>query len=738
MAFRLGKALSEARLPWAAAAGILVVALSWALLYLAVTVYAAFLSVPARGDLSDASLNRFAGFMAAWGLPILYLLITTVAAAWLARMTGPVAPWQGITVGLFSAACLLAVGLAFGPTNPRELILYPALGAAGGYLGGVAGRSALAEREALYRASSAIAAASDAQGIAAAIGKNLSDGTEQVSLWALVSPGDGGGSPELEMLGVSPSRGPLASATRLDADRLPALVRLERLSPRVVKRHELPAGEREAWERGGVRSALLVPLGASGDGPDGLLVVHTGARRGFPWGRMRAYQTVGAQAAVALENLRLVDRARESGQLGERRRLAREIHDTLIQGFASIAMNVQAAEGSADPARANRHLGEALRTARESLAEARRIVWALRPEALEDASLPEALSSLAERWSEGGVPAEIAVTGEARRLAPETEATLLRAAQEALTNVRKHARAHRVVLTLSYMEDRVTLDVKDDGVGFEPGLAGEAGSTGGFGLGAMRERAEQSGGTVTVESEPGAARPWWSTCPPPGGPSARRRCSEERRDAGGDGPDRRRPPGREDRAARHARRGRGRRSRRGGERRRGGRGADPRLGPDVVLMDLKMPNLDGVAATARIRDRHPGAHVLVLTTSDSGADILRAIEAGATGYILKDAPREELMGAIRAASEGKSVLAPDAAAHLMQRVRWPSEEALSGREVEVLGLVAQGKSNKDIAGELWISEATVKSHLLRVYNKLGAADRASAVVAAMKRGILHP
>ena len=163
-----------------------------------------------------------------------------------------------------------------------------------------------------------------------------------------------------------------------------------------------------------------------------------------------------------------------------------------------------------------------------------------------------------------------------------------------------------------------------------------------------------------------------------------------------------------------------------------------RLGPDVVLMDLKMPNLDGVEATARIREQHPGSHVLVLTTSDSGADILRAIEAGATGYILKDAPREELMGAIRAASEGKSVLAPDAAAHLMQRVRWPSEEALSGREIEVLGLVAQGKSNKDIAGELWISEATVKSHLLRVYNKLGAADRASAVVAAMKRGILQP
>jgi DNA-binding NarL/FixJ family response regulator len=163
-----------------------------------------------------------------------------------------------------------------------------------------------------------------------------------------------------------------------------------------------------------------------------------------------------------------------------------------------------------------------------------------------------------------------------------------------------------------------------------------------------------------------------------------------------------------------------------------------RLKPAVVLMDLRMPGLDGVAATSTIAEQSPDVHVLVLTTSDSGADILRAIEAGATGYILKDAPREDLFRAVRTAAEGRSVLAPDAAAHLMRRVRWPAEEALSGREVEVLGLVAQGKSNKDIAGELWISEATVKSHLLRIYDKLGAKDRASAVVAAMRRGILSP
>ncbi len=162
-----------------------------------------------------------------------------------------------------------------------------------------------------------------------------------------------------------------------------------------------------------------------------------------------------------------------------------------------------------------------------------------------------------------------------------------------------------------------------------------------------------------------------------------------------------------------------------------------RLRPDVVLMDLRMPKLDGVSATARIGERWPEAHVLVLTTSDSGADILRAVEAGATGYVLKDAPREELFRAVRAAAEGKPLLAPDVAAHLMDRVRWPSEEVLSGREIEVLELVSRGKSNKEIAGDLWISETTVKSHLLHVYNKLGATDRASAVAAALKRGILR-
>jgi DNA-binding NarL/FixJ family response regulator len=164
-----------------------------------------------------------------------------------------------------------------------------------------------------------------------------------------------------------------------------------------------------------------------------------------------------------------------------------------------------------------------------------------------------------------------------------------------------------------------------------------------------------------------------------------------------------------------------------------------RLDPDVVLMDLRMPGGGGVDAIAELTRRGARCKVLVLTTYDTDSDTLPAIEAGATGYLLKDAPREELFTAVRAAADGRTVLSPAVASRLVSRVRTPAPEGpepLSAREREVLRLVARGTSNREIAKELFISEATVKTHLTHLYGKLGVRDRAAAVAAAYDRGIL--
>ncbi|GAA3559154.1 response regulator transcription factor [Kribbella ginsengisoli] len=161
--------------------------------------------------------------------------------------------------------------------------------------------------------------------------------------------------------------------------------------------------------------------------------------------------------------------------------------------------------------------------------------------------------------------------------------------------------------------------------------------------------------------------------------------------------------------------------------------------PDVVLMDLRMPRRDGVSATGAIVSGHPATKVLVLTTYDTDTDILHAVEAGAAGYLLKDTPHAELLDGIRAASRGETVLAPPVAARLMSRLRTPAVPAAvqpSPRELEVLAAVARGLSNAEIGRELFIGEATVKTHLQRLFTKLDVDDRTRAVTVAIERGLL--
>jgi DNA-binding NarL/FixJ family response regulator len=165
--------------------------------------------------------------------------------------------------------------------------------------------------------------------------------------------------------------------------------------------------------------------------------------------------------------------------------------------------------------------------------------------------------------------------------------------------------------------------------------------------------------------------------------------------------------------------------------------AADRLLPDVILMDLRLPELDGARATARILAAHPAIRVLVVTTYDTDRDILRAVEAGAAGYLLKDTPMAELADAVRRASRGETVLAPPAATALLTRVRDPGPAGLTGREIEVLTEVAHGLTNEEIGRRLFIGAATVKTHLLHVFAKLGVDDRTAAVTVAMAQGVLE-
>lgn len=199
---------------------------------------------------------------------------------------------------------------------------------------------------------------------------------------------------------------------------------------------------------------------------------------------------------------------RQAGIMHERQRLAHEIHDTLAQGFTSIVMHLEAAEAQIpdELSSMRRQIEQACRTARENLVETRRLLLDLQPVILDHATLPEALTQLTERWAkESGITTGLSITGTSLSLRPELEVTLLRSAQEALANVRKHSKASKVTITLSYMNDTVALDVHDDGIGFDTkclNFFSIEQPNGGFGLNALNERIKLLGGMFSVESAP--------------------------------------------------------------------------------------------------------------------------------------------------------------------------------------------------------------------------------------------
>jgi signal transduction histidine kinase len=486
----------------------------WVLLILAAGLGAALLS-----DVLVRILNT--SYLGLKGNHLLHVLVTIPVAAWVARKVGTAPVLYGVLVGLVSGIVNQIFNHAIlspGTMSWYEITIILISTVVAGSLGGATAHSNLVEQETLYRTGQALGEASSLQDVVDAIGEHLTDlQASHVALWQDVSGADGDASAELSLVAVWVPRmtrvwgpGVWRPGLHLDEAQVPVLTRtFRRRSPLVLRVRKLPAPERAVWEHQGIRSAVLLPLIASSGDQLGLLMVASRSTYSFSRIRQRTYVTIGAQVALVLENLRLVEQAQQTGVSQERQRLAHEIHDTLAQGFTSIVMHLEAAEevlpSGSSPVQ--QYLEQARSIARDSLAEARRLMWALRPESLERSSLPEALADLAERWSgEDGATATATVIGTPHSLTPEIEVTLLRVAQEALTNCRKYARASQVVITLAYMNNLVTLNVQDDGVGFDPAQLSttepSAQSTGGFGLMGMRERVEQLRGTLLVQSAP--------------------------------------------------------------------------------------------------------------------------------------------------------------------------------------------------------------------------------------------
>jgi DNA-binding NarL/FixJ family response regulator/signal transduction histidine kinase len=425
--------------------------------------------------------------------------------------------------------------------------------------------------------------------------------------------------------------------------------------------------------------------------------------------------------------------SRDAGVASERERLAREIHDTIAQDLTGLVLLTQRARREL-PAGELPALTEQLAlledSARSALAETRALVATGAPVGLATGGIGEALERLGSRFArETGVQVGVDAAG-LGPLGRDTEVVLLRCAQEGLANVRKHANASTASLIVSVEGGHVSLTVRDDGAGFDP-----EGATAGFGLSGMRERPRAR----KPDHRVGRERNYAQREPADRGALGRESAGRGRPDGGAavirvlvadDHPIVRGGivallESADDLSV-------------VGEATTGLEAVALAFAhePDIVLMDLQMPELGGAEATARILEQRPGIRVIVLTTYESDSAILTAIEAGASGYLLKAAPAGEILAGIRSVAAGDVALAPSIATMLVNRVKAPAGPTLSARETEVLALVAQGASNPAIAKALFVSEATVKTHLLHVFEKLEVSDRTRAVTRAMELGLL--
>jgi DNA-binding NarL/FixJ family response regulator/signal transduction histidine kinase len=484
-------------------------------------------------------------------------------------------------------------------------------------------------------------------------------------------------------------------------------------------------------------------------------------------------ESLTSQAASALENTKLhrklAERERQLEDLAsqflevrteERRRLACDIHDGLVQ-VATAAHEVLQAYADDKPTVSDlgrKDLDRALELVKQTVGEARCLIASLRPRAVDDLGLAAALRSQVDSLRVEGWEVSYDEDMWEEHLPAEIEKSLYWVFREALMNVRKHARTNRIHVMLTQLGNRVCLKIRDWGRGFDGAIPTEDGSVSGQQVGrwCMRERVVLLGGDFTIHSRPGAGTSVVAEIPLPYAtsakgeqiPSPRAKISPIQLIVADD----------------HALAREGLRTMLASEpdieivgEAADGRGALElcrRLHPDLVLMDARMPEMDGLAATRAIKTEYPATTILMLSTYKNPDYLLEAVRAGATGYVIKDATKHDLVGAVRGALSGEHPLDHELAMHLLQilagedeqkteplrgsgKQAEPLPEQLTPRELEVLRLLAQGQTNRQISQKLVVSAATVKVHVEHILAKLRVSDRTQAAVWASEGGLLN-
>lgn len=478
-------AVAEIQWRWVFGIVLAIMGVTSVILFIVIAIYAAsrasFGEVPGRED-----INQFSELLGTYAGPFLFLGLVFAASVWLALRVHVAPRLHGLLIGVIVAVVSTLADLLFSPSLTWFEVSTGFLAVACGWLGGYRGETILKNREAVYRTSQAIKGANRG-GMVTAIGEQLANPSV-----TLIAVADEDGKIDPTMTWVASSDVEIPSALpAFQAANAPAT---------------LLTGEQLPWRISGIQSLLLLPLSRVGE----TLLMASRNRHDFARAEIQKYLTIAEQVALSLENLQLVEEARERGVMDERQRLAAEIHDGLTQGFISIVTHLEVAEARLEQVPPESRTGlqepldQARQTARDSLTASRQMIWALRPDLQEGAPLAEALAELTKRWSAtNGIPVLFSSSGEERQLHPDIETVLLRTTREALTNVRKHAQADQVAVTLTYLDMLVALDVQDNGQGFDPGALSPAESGSGFGLKSAQVQAERLGGELSIESVPG-------------------------------------------------------------------------------------------------------------------------------------------------------------------------------------------------------------------------------------------